>query len=451
MISGKHIANCFLLVLLLSINLRAQSYSENWPNWRGPNNDGVSQTGTPPTEWSDSLNIKWKTPIPGKGIGTPVIWGDQIFLTTAIELDQKATAEAIKNLKKNASTVNKLMGWSETTENFLRFVVYSINKNTGEIMWEKIVREQFPHESINENGSWASVSCVTDGEHVIASFGSYGIYCFDMEGTLIWERDLGDMNITMTFGEGISPALYKNNLIVLWDHEGQSKLYVLDKSTGEDIWQKDRAEGTTWVTPIVVDIDGNPQIIVPGTLQSMGYDLITGDVKWSKGGLGEGAIPSPVFDGERAYVMTGYGKVKTVQALDVRKLTANSSDSSAVVWSSDLNTSYVPSPLLKDGKLWYLKSSRANLSCVEGKTGENYYSAVKLVGLGGVYASPVWANGYIYIIDRQGTCAVVKEGTIFELAGTNKLDDRFDASPVVVGNDLFLRGFRSLYCVSKQN
>jgi outer membrane protein assembly factor BamB len=172
---------------LLSSQLLAQRNSDNWPTWRGPNADGVSQNGTPPAEWSETKNIKWKTPIPGKGIGTPVVWGNQIFITTAIELDKKATEEAIKIQKKTSPGFVKILGMSGTTENYLQFVVYSINRTNGEINWKKVVREQYPHEGINDNGSWASASCVTDGNHIVASFGSYGIYCFSMNGDLIWE------------------------------------------------------------------------------------------------------------------------------------------------------------------------------------------------------------------------------------------------------------------------
>ncbi|NOU17513.1 MAG: PQQ-binding-like beta-propeller repeat protein [Bacteroidales bacterium] len=430
---------------LLSLQLAAQDSTDTWPNWRGSNVDGVSPNGTPPTEWSETKNIKWKTPIPGKGIGTPVVWGNQIFITTAIELDKKATEEAIKRLKKTSPTFVKLFGMSGTIENFLQFVVYSINRSNGEIIWKKVVREQYPHEGINNNGSWASASCATDGEHVIAFLGSYGIYCFNMDGNLIWEKDFGDMQIENAFGEGTSPVLYKDKLIIVWDHEGQSKIYVLNKKTGEEIWQKNRDEKTTWATPIVVEFEGKAQIIVPSNNKSIGYDLETGDVIWKINGLREDIIPCPVFDGERAFLMTKLG----IQAINLEVAKDNLEHSNAVIWTKDKNSSYVPSPLLKNEKLYYLKGSCAQLSCVDAKNGEIYYAALKLEGLAGVYASPVWANGNIYIIDRRGTCSVIKDGAEFKVIAKNKLDDNFDASPAIVGNELLLRGFKSLYCISK--
>jgi outer membrane protein assembly factor BamB len=285
---------------------------------------------------------------------------------------------------------------------------------------------------------------------VIASFGSYGFYCFDMSGNLKWEKDLGDMNIVGPFGEGTSPVLCKENLIILWDHQGQSKIYVLNKKTGEEIWQKNRDEDRGWLTPIVVGIDGKMQIIITGFNNSIGYDLESSDIIWKLNGLGVGPITCPVFDGERVFLMTGgpIGK-KIIQAVNLISAKGNLNNSSAVIWTSEKNPPFVPSPLLKDGKLYFLRANRAQLSCVDANTGKIYYDAVKPEGMVGAYASPVSANGNIYMLDRSGTCAVIKEGTEFEVIALNKLDDNFDASPAIVGNDLLLRGHKSLYCISK--
>jgi len=439
-----------LIAFTLTVNLlQAQNNSDNWPNWRGLNFDGNSPNGTPPVEWSETKNIKWKTPIPGKGSGTPVIWGDQIFITTAVELDQVAAEETVKRLKKTNPAFVKIMGMSGATEHFIQFSVYSVDKNTGKINWNKIVREQYPNESINSQGSWASASCVTDGEHVIAHFGSYGTYCFDMEGNLIWEKDLGDMQIYNGFGEGSSPFLYKDKLVIVWDHTGQSKLFVLNKNTGEEIWQKDREEASTWVSPIVIEINGKVQIIVPGDIKSFAYDLETGNIIWELAGLGAGPISTPVFDGKRTFLMSGYGKVKLLQAVNVLTAEGDIDSTESVLWATEENTSYVPSPLVHWGKLYYLKGSSARLTCANVETGELYYEAIKPDGLGSAYASPVSANGYIYILDRNGNSAVIEEGAEFKVIATNKLDDNFDASPVVVGKDLFLRGYKSLYCISE--
>ena len=215
-----------LLFFLVFANLSfsADTTNNNWPSWRGPMANGEAVNCDPPTQWSETQHIKWKTPIPGKGQSSPIIWGDQIFITTAIELDKEASKEAVKRLKKSRHILQTLFRVMETPENIIQFMVYSFNRHNGEINWQKVVREQYPHESHHKDGSWAPASCVTDGEHVIAFFGSFGLYCFDMNGNLIWEKDLGNMKIAMAVGEGASPTLYEDKLILVWDHEKQSRI-----------------------------------------------------------------------------------------------------------------------------------------------------------------------------------------------------------------------------------
>lgn len=438
------------LLIISSLVFGSENYNDNWPSWRGPLVTGEALNGAPPIEWSETRNVKWKTPIPGKGLSTPVVWGDQIFITTAIELDQKATEEAIKRQKKKSNILMRTLGMSKRTKYFQQFVVYSINRNTGKINWEQIVREQYPHEGVQKNGSWASPSCITDGEHMIASFGSYGMYCFDMKGNLIWEKDLGDMHIAGTFGEGTSPVIYKHKLIIVWDHEEQSKIYVLDKNTGKEIWQKKRNEKTTWATPVVVELDKQIQIIVTGKT-SMGYNLTNGEIVWQLDGLGGDIIPCPVFDGEMAFLMSADAiGSKKVQAINLTTAKGNLENSEALIWIQGKKAPYVPSPLLKDGKLYYLQGSSSKMTCTDAKTGQIYYDTEKANGMRSAYASPVAANGMIYIIDRNGLCSVIKEGAGFEVVAQNQLDDKFDASPAIVGSDLILRGLKNLYCISRE-
>jgi len=437
------------LLTLLNPQLNAQNYIDNWPNWRGKNCDGVSINGTPPTEWSETKNVKWKIPIPGKGLGTPVVWENQIFITSAVKLSQEATQEAINKLNVSISEKDSLLEELKTREDFLQFIVYSINRKTGEIIWKKIVREQYPHSDILYVSSFASASCVTDGKYIFASFGSYGVYCFDIDGKLIWENDFGDMQDPLSLGEGTSPVIYKNNLIIVWDHPGESKIFVINKKTGAEIWQKKRNEDYTWATPLVVELANKAQVIVPGENKSIAYNIENGDVIWQLSGLGSSIIPCPVFDGERIFLMTGFQDPKIVQAINIKNATGVLDSSSSVIWSHNKNTPYVPSPLLIGEKLYYLKGNRAQISCVDAKTGKIYYDAIRPKGMSNVYASPVYANGNVYIIDRKGICSVIKEGPEFEILAQNKLDDNFDASPAIVGNEILLRGIKSLYCISE--
>lgn len=434
----------FVICTMVFSKVNASEYDNNWPTWRGPLFTGEVAKGSPPTEWSETKNIKWKIPFMGKGLSTPVIWGDQIFITSAVSLDKKAPAETLEKLKEGGAS------WMQPVlpEYLQQFVVYSINRKDGKIIWQKVVREQFPHEGTHNDGSWASQSCVTDGKYLIASFGSYGIYCFDLKGNLIWEKDLGDMNIRATFGEGSSPVIYKDYVIINWDHEKDSYIYILNKTNGEVIWKKSRDEKTSWSTPLVIPVKGKLQLVVSATGKSIAYDLENGDIIWEISGMTANAIPSPVTDGELVYLISGF-RGAALQTIKLEEARGDLKDSPAVVWTYDKNTPYVPSPLLYNNKLYYLRGNDERLSCVDAKTGKIFYEAQKLDGMKGVYASPVGVNGLVYVMGRNGMCYVIKDGVEFNVVSKNQLDDNFDASPAVIGNDLYLRGMKSLYCISE--
>lgn len=423
--------------------------NKNWPAWRGPLATGESPVGNPPIEWNESKNIRWKIPIPGKGLSTPVVWGDRIFITTAIPLDKTGDPELVKAHKRGRPIWMRIAGMSRTTKNIQQFSVLSISRKNGEILWKKVVREALPHEGIHKNGSWASHSCVADGENIIAFFGSYGIYCFDHQGHLVWEKDLGDMKIENTFGEGSSPALYGNHLIVKWDHEGPSFIASLEKTTGKIIWKKERDEGSSWSTPIVAEADGKSQVIVSATECSRGYDLQGGEVIWELGGLSENVIPSPVYSDGMVYLMSGF-RGNVLQAIKLDGAKGDLTGTNAVAWTYGKSTPYVPSPLIYKGKLYFLQGNKGRLTCADAKTGKIYYTKQKLEGMKGVYASPVGANDRVYIAGRNGVFYVIKQGPQFEVLAKNILEDRFDASPVVVDTELYLRGLKYLYCIAEE-
>lgn len=438
----------FIIYIVMFGPADASEHNDNWPAWRGPLATGEAIKGNPPTSWSETENIKWKIPVPGKGLSSPVIWEDQIFITSAVSLDKKASTDAVETLKDAQPAWLKSSGSANVTEYIQQFVVYSFNRKNGKTIWQKVVHEQFPHEGTHADGSWASQSCVTDGEHVIASFGSYGFYCFDLKGKLLWEKDLGDMNIRGTFGEGSSPVLHENYLVVNWDHEKESYILVLDKTNGDIIWKKMRDEQTSWSTPIVVPVKGKKQLIVSATGKSMAYDLENGSVIWEISGMTANVIPSPVTDGEMVYMMSGYSGA-SLQAVKLEKATGNLKDSSALVWTYGKNTPYVPSPLLYNNRLYYLRGNDERLSCVEAKTGKIHYETQKLEGMKGVYASPVGVNGFVYVLGRNGMCYALKDGVELEVVSRNQLDDNFVASPAVVGDHLYLRGLKNLYCIAE--
>jgi len=304
-----------------------------------------------------------------------------------------------------------------------------------------------PHGHTHEFGSWASNSPVTDGERIYAYFGSMGLYCLDFSGNLIWERDFGEMTKRNSFGEGSSPCLYKDKLIILRDHEGQSMLHVLNKDNGETIWETEREEPSSWSSPSVIEFNGYRHLITCAANKILSYDLDTGKVLWEGSGLTLNVIPSPVFADGIIYVMSGF-RGSAMLAIDLSLASGDISGTPAELWSYDKNTPYTPNPVLVDGKLYFLRANNGFLSCFNAADGTPFYEAEKLDGIGNLFTSPVAAGGRLYVVGTKGTTCVVKLGEAFQVLSTSTLDDSFVASPVVLGDELFLRGYKSLYCIT---
>jgi outer membrane protein assembly factor BamB len=408
-----------------------------WPQWRGPYATGVSSRATPPLEWGEGRNVKWKIELPGRGSSSPVIWGEHLFIQSAIPatvaLDASHTPRG---------------GISPRVPH--RFMLYAIDRRTGKIVWERLAREATPHEASHpDNGTWASSSAVTDGEHVIAFFESQGLYAFDMKGTPIWQKDLGDKTMRNEFGEGSTPALHGNFLVVVWDHfvKGASFVVTLDKRTGQELWRASRDEIDTWATPLVVEHNGRPQVIVNGMNKLRSYDLETGKIVWEAPGTTMNPIPSPVYADGMVFATSGFrgNNLKAIRLADAK---GDLTGSGAIVWSLDRDTPYVPSPLLYDGIIYILKTNSAILSAFDARTGKPHYQVQRLNGLNEVFSSPVGAQGRVYITDREGTTLVIRNSPQFEVLAKNVLDDGFDASPALVDADIYMRGYKYLYAIS---
>jgi outer membrane protein assembly factor BamB len=419
-----------------------ERYSENWPGWRGPGNAGVSPHGNPPIEWSETKNVKWKIEIPGQGHASPIVWEDKVFVLTAIKTD-----EEVEKPEPQESTVDRGPP-TDKANTIHEFVVMAINRESGAVLWQKTVCREAPVDGIHRSGTWASNSPVTDGEHLYAYFGSRGLYCLDFEGNMIWERDFGQMEKKMDFGEGSSPALYKSRIAIVWDHEGESFLYVLNKSTGEDVFKIPREEATTWASPIIVHVNGKDQIITSGTTRFRSYDLVSGEMLWEGTGMTRNVIPHPIVHNEMLYLMSGF-RGNALMAIDLRKAEGDIMGSEAIVWEYNQNTPYTPSAMLADGKLYFLRSNHGNLTCLDAVDGKVNYSLEKLEDTGTIYASIVGAQDRLYVTSESGNTYVIKQGPTFEILSRNKLDDGNFASPAIVGNELYIRGFKFLYCISE--
>jgi len=433
---------CVFSGLILAFQM-SSDVEIKWPEWRGPLGNGISPDGKFPLEWSESKNVKWKIAIPGKGHSTPIIWGDQIFLSTAAETDKEGKPE----VQDDGAQRGRGMPTTQTTK-IHKFFVMAINRNDGDVLWQTTVKEEWPQEGTHEFGSWASNSPLTDGENIYAYFGSRGIYCLDMKGRVLWERDFGQLNKRMNFGEGSSPALYGDKIVITWDHEGQSFIIALDKKTGKDIWKVNRDEGTSWASPFIVESNGKPQVITSASSLIRSYDLATGDLIWECAGMTANVIPMPVEANGIVYLMSGY-RGNALLAIRLSEAKGNITGTETIIWKYDKDTPYTPSPLLFEDHLYFLKSNNGILSCFNAKTGKAFYSNQRLEGMGNIFTSPVFADNKIIILGQKGTAYVVKHGPQFEILAKNQLDDNFNASPVVVGNQLFLRGYKNLYCIEE--
>ncbi len=411
---------------------------DQWPQFRGPLGTGVAPHANPPTTWSEKKNIRWKTAIPGKGHASPIVWGDRIFLTTAIPF-----GDALPPEHADAHGAHNNVRPSRRQA----FVVMAINRRDGAIIWQKTVRKQQPHESTHESGTWASNSPVTDGEHVFAYFGSHGLYCLDFSGSLIWKANIGTMHTKHGHGEGSSPALHGDTIVVNFDHEEQSFVVAIDKRTGKILWKVEREEGTSWSTPLIVEHDGRAQTIIAATRRVRAYDLLTGKLIWECGGLSGNVVASPVAADGIVYVTNSY-ETREMLAIRLADAQGDITGTDAVTWSRHRHTPYVPSPLLYGGRLYFLKHYQGFLTCVNAKTGETLFGPARLDGIGNVYASIAGAADRVYIVSRNGHTAVIEHGATLKQIALNALDDSFSASPAIVGDDLFLRGERFLYGIS---
>jgi outer membrane protein assembly factor BamB len=433
------------LIALMTVVLVAGSANSDpahWPQWRGPFFNGVAK-GSAPVEFSDTKNIKWKVGIPGRGFSTPVIWGDRIFLTTAAPTGKVTKPTLAEQARNPAGQYGGAGAWEEH-----KFVVMCLDKKTGKTLWERVAKIATPHEGHNrEYGSFASNAPATDGRYLYASFGSRGIYCYDLDGKLIWEKDLGaQMKIRGQFGEGAALALHGNLLIHPFDHEGGSFVVALDKHNGKEVWRMDRDEVTAWPTPLIADIKGKKQVVISATKKVRAYELETGKLIWECAGLGLNVIPHPVQHNDTVLVMSGFRDPKLMAIRLGREGDLTGSD--AVIWSQTRGMSYTASPVLHDYK-FYVLTDTGMLSCFNAATGEPYYHQRRLPQPDNFKASPIAAGGNLYLASESGVITVIKLGEKFEIVATNTLTDHmFVASPAVAEGEMFLRSKTHLFCVS---
>jgi outer membrane protein assembly factor BamB len=435
----------FSLALTIILSLQQlvtaqENPSANWPAWRGSLASGVAPNGDPPTTWSESENIRWKAEIPGEGSSTPIIWQDRIFLLTAVKTDK--TVDTVPD----AADQPKRPFGIVYPRNIYQFTILCLDRATGKTLWTQIATERVPHEGHHPDNDFASSSPVTDGKRLFVSFGSRGVYAYDFAGKQLWAKEFGTLKTRLSFGEGSSPALHDNILVTTWDQDGPSFIIAQNADTGDLLWRKDRDEMTAWATPLIVERAGKKQVITNASNFVRSYDLLSGEELWRCAGQVTNVTPSPVANDKLVFCMSGY-KGSALYALPFDQK-GDLTDSDKIAWRLDRGTPYIPSPLLYDDRLYFTQSNEGILSCVEASTGKTLIERTRLREISQVYASPVGAAGKIYFTSRRGVTTVIKHADKLEVLATNKLEDDIDASPAIVGKEIYLRGKKFLYCIA---
>lgn len=434
------------LTILLAIGpAMAQDFEvekhKNWHQWRGPEASGVSRSATPPLEWDAEKNIQWKVPIAGEGTGSPIVWGDKVFVLTSIN-----TGKVDPSLPKPEDQPKRQFGITFPNTTY-EFVVICLDRNTGNEIWKRTAIEKVPHEGHHGDNNFASYSPTTDGKRLYAWFGSAGLYCYDLDGEQLWSRDLGPVSTRLSFGEGSSPVVHGNRLVINRDNEGGSYILCLNAENGETIWKKDREEGSGWSTPLIVEAAGKTQVIVNASNRVRSYNLEDGTTLWECGGQVGNVTPSPVSMDSMVICMSGYrGSAAIAIPLDSE---GDITDEKKTLWTLNRGTPYVPSPLLYDGLLFFNQSNNGILSAVDAKTGEVAIERTRMEGVPNIYASPVGAADRVYFVGRDGTTLVIAKDREYKVLAVNRLGEAMDASPALVGNQIFLRGKKHLYCIAE--
>lgn len=436
--------SAFLLTALaLSAPGGSAAADSNWPQWRGPEGSGVSAERNLPVEWGEAKNVRWKTPLPGKGHSSPVVWGKRVFVTTAIE-------GAVVPGAKAATHVMGGQEWKHPdslgADRKHTFKVIALDRDTGKVIWEQTAWEGTPYDDRHRKSSYAAATPATDGRMVYAYFGSEGLYAYDMSGKLAWKFMPGKLG-TVGMGNGTSPVLYQNIVIVQADEEeGKNSFIVgLDKKTGKELWRTPRKVQVSWATPLLVNTGKRVELIASGTESVISYDPLTGKEHWRSKGVESNAIPSPVATAGRDMVVVSAGYPAKV-AYAIRLGASGELKDSDIAWRYAKGTAYVPSPILY-GDYLYLLTDKGVMTCLDARTGEVKYEGGRVPVPATFTASPVAFDGKILLTSEDGDTFVVKAGPKHEVLRTNSVGEPVYASPAVADGKIFIRGEKHLYAI----
>jgi outer membrane protein assembly factor BamB len=439
LISRVGISLVIAIVAIATLNTTVGARG-NWPQWRGPSGQGISSEKNLPATWGPGKNIKWKTPIAGRGHSSPIVWGNRIFLTTAIEGPVVPGAKAMKHMMGDKEFLHPDAIGADKKHTFK---VICLDRETGKVLWEQIAFEGTPYDNRHRKSSYAASTPATDGKLVYAFFGPEGLYAYDMKGKLAWKADLGKIG-TVGLGTGTSPILYQNLVIIQADEDNGAASFIvgLDKKTGKEVWKTPRKVQVSWSTPLLVNTAKRAELIASGTEFVISYDPATGKELWRHKGVESNAIPSPVANNQMVFISAGF-PAKIAMAINL----GGSGDlADAVAWKYSKGTAYVPSPILY-GDYLYLTTDRGILTCLDAKTGELKYEGGRVPIPATFTASPIAFDGKILLTSEDGDTFVVKAGPTHEILGTNTVGEPVYASPAVADGNIFIRGEKNIYAI----
>ena len=424
---------------------------QEWPSFRGYSANGIAEGYRVPIKWDieQSENILWKTYIPGLGHSSPIVWGNRIFVTTAVK--DKGGSSLKVGLYGDVKSVKE--------ENIFNWYVYCIDRKNGNILWERLSYTGKPKVKRHPKASHSSSTPCTDGNYIVAFFGSEGMYCYDMEGNLIWEKDLGELDWgffrspSAQWGGGSSPVIHQQIVFIQCDVQKNSFIAAFDLKDGSRVWKTARDEVPTWGTPTVYEGREHSQIIVNGFKHIGGYDISTGKEIWKMRGGGDIPIPTPIVAHDLIYITNAHGGMSPIYAIRLSakgdiSLDQNESSNDDIEWSYKKDGNYIPTPIVYDDYL-YCCSQKGEMSCIEARTGKLLYRENLGSSSVAVSASPVAADGKIYCTAENGDIYIVEAGSEFILTGINKMNETCMATPAISRGTLFFRTRQHLVAIAE--
>lgn len=420
----------------------------HWPQFRGPDSLGTSDGTNLPDTWSETENIRWRRDIPGRGWSSPIVWGNKIFLTTAINTGE--SEEPKRGLYFGGNR-------TEPPKSVHQWKVFCLDLETGDVVWERLAHEGVPESPHHIKNSLASETPVTDGQRVYAYFGNLGLFVYDLDGNPLWTKRFPVYPMRYGWGTAASPVLHGERIYIVNDNDEESFLVALDKSTGEEVWRVDRPdEKSNWATPYIWENEVRTEIVTPGTVKTRSYDL-EGKLLWEFSGMSSITIPTPFSKDGLLYVGSGYvlDQLRPIYAIrpgasgDIT-LDEDETSSDAIAWVNRTACSYNPTPVLYGDHI-YVLLDRGFFACYDARTGEEVYGKQRIAGAQGFTSSPWAYDGKIFCLDEYGVTFVIEAGPEYKLLHTNSLaeEEMAMATPAMVGDKLLIRTDERIYCIQQ--